>query len=130
MSRQRTLIKALLRSGYAHGTAEEIFRAAREEMSEIGLATVYRNLNYLADHGEIRRITVSDGKDRFDPTLVPHEHAICRMCGKMRDVETGDLRAYLRSHLKTDDFCYELCIHDVCPECRARIQDNKALKEE
>ena len=52
------------------------------------------------------------------------------MCGKMRDVETGDLRAYLRSHLKTDDFCYELCIHDVCPECRARIQDNKALKEE
>ena len=120
MSRQRTLIKALLRSGYAHGTAEEIFRAAREEMSEIGLATVYRNLNYLADHGEIR----------FDPTLVPHEHAICRMCGKMRDVETGDLRAYLRSHLKTDDFCYELCIHDVCPECRARIQDNKALKEE
>ena len=78
----------------------------------------------------IWRITARFGKDRFDPTLVPHEHAICRVCGKMRDVETGDLRAYLRSHLKTDDFCYELCIHDVCPECRARIQDNKALKEE
>ena len=96
-SPKREAILQCLRSTKCHPSAEWVYTQLKPQIPDLSLATVYRNLNYLADHGEIRRITVSDSKDRFDPTLVPHEHAICRVCGKMRDVETGDLRAYLRS---------------------------------
>ena len=86
MSRQRTLIKALLRSGYAHGTAEEIFRAAREEMPEIGLATVYRNLARFRSEGAVQVIGCVNGEDRYDGNVAPHGHFICRTCGAVIDL--------------------------------------------
>ena len=57
MTRQRALILRLIRESGEHPTAEEIYRKAKEEMPGIALATVYNNLNHLAQEGEIRKIS-------------------------------------------------------------------------
>ncbi len=118
MTKQRELILKLVQTHCAHKTADEIYRAAKCEMPAIGVATVYRNLALLAKENAIRRISVAGEPDRFDKTVADHEHAVCRVCGKTRDVEVNDIHKLIREGLQTDDFTYDLSIHDLCPECR------------
>lgn len=84
-SRQRESIKNYLRGREDHPTADMIYTGIRSEFPNISLGTVYRNLSLLAELGEIRRIT-TDGADRFDATLTPHSHFICRNCGCVLDM--------------------------------------------
>ena len=52
-SRQREAIKEFLASTKEHPTADTVYMHVREEFPRISLGTVYRNLNLLADMGEI-----------------------------------------------------------------------------
>lgn len=85
-SKQRDMIRGYLRGNTAHPTADEVYLAMRQQDPTISLGTVYRNLNQLAENGEVRRITVGDGKDRFDFNRKMHGHFICRTCGSVQDV--------------------------------------------
>lgn len=122
MTAKQKLILDLVRSSCAHCTAETIFEEARKAIPGIGLATVYRNLSSLAEDGVIRRIYVSGEPDRFDKTVIDHDHAVCKTCGRMIDVNVGDIKKQIEESLKTKEFTYDLCIHDYCMDCRkARI---------
>ena len=46
--------------------------SAAQDLSNISLGTVYRNLALLADIGEIQKICTGDGADRFDGQIKPH----------------------------------------------------------
>ena len=118
MTKQQRLILDLVTASSAHPTAEMIFREAKEIMPDIGLATVYRNLNQLAEEGKIRRIRVNGDYDHFDKTLTPHEHVLCPVCGKMRDVNIEGIRRQIALGLASDEFSYDLSIYVCCPACR------------
>ena len=62
-SRQRESIKEYLASTTSHPTADAVYLHVREEFPHISLGTVYRNLNLLADMGEIQRFSSGDGSD-------------------------------------------------------------------
>ena len=85
-SRQRELILRQVQSRCDHPTADEIYTAVRDECPALSLGTVYRNLNTLAEQGEIRRVTMPGQADRFDRTTRPHAHLCCRRCGGVVDV--------------------------------------------
>lgn len=54
MSKQRKKILDLVKSGrLGHPTAAEVYDEVRKSMPNISLGTVYRNLNMLADDGDI-----------------------------------------------------------------------------
>ena len=55
-SRQRKKILETLKNNVVHPSADYIHRILKEENSEIGLATVYRNLNKLAENGTIKKL--------------------------------------------------------------------------
>lgn len=120
MTRQQSLIRSLVYGDCSHLTADEIYLRAKTDMPGIGLATVYRCLKHLCERGDIRRVVVAGEPDRFDKTINNHEHAVCRLCGRMRDVDVGDIASQIASKLGERDFNYELSIHDLCPECRER----------
>ena len=86
-SRQREAIKEFLAGTKEHPTADTVYMHVREEFPRISLGTVYRNLNLLADIGEIAKITTPDGGDRFDAATKPHYHVICTSCGRVIDLE-------------------------------------------
>lgn len=89
MTRQRALILAAVRNSPSHPTAEEVFALARRRLPRISLGTVYRNLDYLAACGEIRRIECGGRGRRFDGNTGPHQHVRCVCCGRVGDVATG-----------------------------------------
>ena len=57
-----------------HPTADMVYLHVKETFPNISLGTVYRNLNLLADMGEIIKIPTPDGADRFDGCTKPHYH--------------------------------------------------------
>lgn len=86
-SRQRESIKKYLETHPTHPTAETVYLDMREEFPNISLGTVYRNLNLLADMGEILRISSGSRPDRYDGNTRPHYHFICNQCGKLLDMD-------------------------------------------
>ena len=67
-SRQREAIRQCLTGRYDHPTAETVYMSIKDEFPNISLGTVYRNLSLLSDLGEVQKITVSGGPDRFVQT--------------------------------------------------------------
>lgn len=84
-SRQREEIKTYLCSCKNHLTADDVYAAMRGRFPNISLGTVYRNLTFLAGRGEITRLRVGDGSDRFDCDTSPHCHFVCTRCGSVTD---------------------------------------------
>ena len=62
----------------------------RQQFPNISLGTVYRNLTLLSDIGEIARLNVGDGADRFDADISPHQHIVCSTCGCVQDIFLPD----------------------------------------
>lgn len=86
-SRQREAIKIFLSGRSDHPTADTIYMAIREEYPNISLGTVYRNLSFLADRGEILKFSCEGKVDRFDGNVDPHYHFCCKRCGAISDLK-------------------------------------------
>ena len=78
---QRALVLEAVRRFAGHGTAEELYQAVAQRYPHISKGTVYRNLQRLCELGEIRRVEVPDGADRYDRILEDHYHVRCDGCG-------------------------------------------------
>lgn len=118
---QRKLILNVVRSLCGHVSAEEVYDCIRREYPSVGKGTVYRNLNILAEEGEIRRVEIPDGPDRFDFTLKDHYHIRCVRCGQVSDVDMDiitdmDVRIKDKHGFKFLD--YDILFKGICPECQ------------
>lgn len=86
---RKAILRAFEAAGRTHPTAETLYHLAKKELPRISMGTVYRNLSDMSDRGEVLRIPVADGPDRFDRNLSRHDHAICRVCGRLFDLPAG-----------------------------------------
>ena len=78
-SRQREAIVQYLTGRTDHPSAESVYQALRQTHPNISLGTVYRNLGVLEENGQLMRIPMDNGSDRFDPNVVPHYHFYAEM---------------------------------------------------
>lgn len=120
-SKQREAIKNFLVTRYDHPTAETVYLNIRREFPNISLGTVYRNLNLLAEIGEIQKLSPGIGPDRFDGNPAPHYHFICRHCGCVMDLTVSGLDHI--NILAGQDFDGEIEGHityfyGACPSCK------------
>lgn len=86
MTKQRMVILEELRKVDTHPTADEIYGMVRARMPRISLGTVYRNLDLLAESGEILRLEAAGTQKRFDGNTMHHQHVRCIRCGRVGDV--------------------------------------------
>ena len=70
-----------------HPSAEEIYQELVESHPSLSLSTVYGTLSAFVRAGLVRKLSEVDGRLRVDGTKTTHDHAICRMCGAIFDVE-------------------------------------------
>ena len=103
-SRQRESIKHFLAETKDHPTADAVYMHVKKEFPNISLGTVYRNLNLLKDIGEAVKIATPDGGDRFDGRVEPHNHFLCKMCGRLLDLDLDMTRLNEVNQLAADNF--------------------------
>ncbi len=118
MTKQRRLLHEILFTPPSHMTAEEVYQEAKKVCPGISLGTVYRNLKLMTEEGEIKRIPIVDGPDRYDRTVAPHDHLLCKVCQKILDLPPLDLKTELFEKIGVEIDSYELTIWYVCPACR------------
>lgn len=87
LTTQRQIILEELGKVTSHPTANEVYDMVRKRLPRIGLGTVYRNLELLAESGVILKLEVGGTQKRFDATVDPHYHIRCAQCGKVDDIE-------------------------------------------
>ena len=85
-SRQREAVKKVLMSTKTHPTAAWIYERVREEIPNISLGTVYRNLSGLAEDGTIKKLSFGDASVHFDGDVSGHSHFYCEHCGEITDI--------------------------------------------
>ena len=117
MTVKRAAVLQVLQESEGHLQPDEIFRRVKEKYPGMALATVYNNLHALCEAGLIRQIRTADGADYYDKTVTQHEHAICTHCGKMLDLQLGNLAAGFAKKTDLPILSYDLIVHTVCPSC-------------
>ena len=70
-----------------HPSAEDIYQELVQGHPSLSLSTVYGTLSAFVRAGLVRKLSEVDGRLRIDGTKTPHDHAICRMCRAIFDVE-------------------------------------------
>ena len=73
-SRQREIILETLKKNVVHPTAEYLYGILQEKAPNISLATLYRNLNQLAENGIIKKIDGLEAPSHFDHNTHEHFH--------------------------------------------------------
>jgi Fur family peroxide stress response transcriptional regulator len=126
MTRQRQAVLEAVRKSHDHPTASEIFQLTRRRLPSISYATVYNALRYLKDAGLILEITFGNGASCYDSRTARHDHALCRRCGTLADLEVPDIvklmpKAALRSQFKAESIY--LTLIGLCPECAGSVQE-------
>jgi Fur family ferric uptake transcriptional regulator len=100
--------------------AQEIHDA----LGTVGLASVYRVLEALSEHGLVQRVDVGDGVARYEPVrdVGHHHHLVCDGCGKVEAFEDPRLEQAISAVEERTG--YDVVAHDVvlrgaCVDCRA-----------
>ena len=117
MTKYGKRIWEIVEASRSHLTAEQVFDELRGICPGVALATVYNNLNRLCDEGRIRRVSVEGMPDRYDRTA-RHDHLVCRDCGRLADVDLGDLTQELERKAGFPILAYDLKLMYLCEACR------------
>jgi len=118
---QAVLVLEAVNKLRSHATADEVYQEIAREYPRISRGTVYRNLNRLAQAGEIRKIEVPGGADRFDHLCHDHCHVRCEKCGRIFDVDmefVSGLEKNIRDPHGFQFTGYDLIFRGICPRCR------------
>jgi len=118
---QAALVLEAVNKLQSHATADEVYQEIVREHPHISRGTVYRNLNRLAQAGEIRKIELSGGADRFDHLCHDHCHVRCEKCGRVFDVDMEfvyGLEKNIRDPHGFQFTGYDIIFKGICPACR------------
>ena len=119
-------------SAEPHVTADRVAEAVRAEIGAISLQSVYDALGILVVEGLIRRIQPAGSPARFEDRVGDnHHHLICRVCGRVVDVDcaAGDAPCLAAS----DDMGYQIDEAEIafwgrCPDCQSAPPDSSPSK--
>jgi len=120
LTSQRQVILEELSKVKSHPTANEMYDMVRKRLPRIGLGTVYRNLDLLAELGIIRKLEVGGEQKRFDSVISPHYHIRCIKCNRVDDIFIKMDRGLEKSAASCCD--YKILDHHVqfsgiCSKC-------------
>ncbi len=89
MTKQRQAVLDELTRVNDFRSAQQIFEDLHLQGQRVGLATVYRSLQSLAEDGRVDTLRSSDGEAlyRSCTTHHHHHHLVCRKCGFTEEIE-------------------------------------------
>jgi Fur family transcriptional regulator, stress-responsive regulator len=110
-------------SAQPHIAADAVAEAVRTEIGAISLQSVYDALGLLVSEGLVRRIQPAGSPARYEDRVGDnHHHLICRVCGRVVDIDCAVGSAPCLT--ASDDRGFEIDEAEVaywgrCPECVA-----------
>nr|WP_221376501.1 Fur family transcriptional regulator [Actinoplanes polyasparticus] len=123
-TKQRTAVSAVLAEAEGFYSAQELHARLKERGERVGLTTVYRTLQGLADAGEIDVMRPPGGEHLYRRcSQGHHHHLVCRECGSAVEVEGPAVETWadkVASRHGYVDVSHTLEIFGTCPTCAKR----------
>lgn len=120
-TRQRSAISALLSNIDEFRSAQELHDELRKRGEGIGLTTVYRTLQSLADAGMVDVLRTDTGESVYRQcSSGHHHHLVCRHCGRTVEVEGPTVEAWAEAIAGEHGFTevsHTLEIFGTCRDC-------------
>lgn len=123
-TRQKAAITAAMNEVDAFVTAQELHGLLRGRGERVGLATVYRGLQTLAEAGKVDVLRTPEGEVAYRRcSQGHHHHLVCRTCGHTVEVDGPAVERWAdkvaAGHGFTD-VSHTLEIFGVCGSCAGR----------
>jgi Fur family transcriptional regulator, ferric uptake regulator len=120
-TRQRRAVAAVLQSFDDFRSAQDIHDLLRKGGENVGLSTVYRTLQALADGGELDMLRTEDGEALYRRCSTSHHHhLVCRSCGRTVEVEGPTVERWANAIAADHGFSevsHTLEIFGTCGKC-------------
>jgi Fur family ferric uptake transcriptional regulator len=120
-TRQRAAVNEILGELDEFRTAQQLHDQLRQQGNSIGLTTVYRTLQTLADTGDVDMIRKSDGEAAYRRCSTGHHHhLVCRSCGRAVEVSGPAVERWANAMAAEHGFrdvSHDLEIFGTCANC-------------
>lgn len=120
-SKQRDAVLEVLKNSCDHPTADMIYERVKEQIPNISLGTVYRNLGQLNDEGFITVVESSDKKVHYEGNLQEHIHFLCKKCDVITDVFTKPQIPKDFAEMGYQVENQKTVYYGICKDCRDNI---------
>ena len=123
-TRQRAAVADLLNTVDEFRSAQHLHEQLRHRGEGIGLTTVYRTLQSLADAGEIDVLRTDSGEALYRRcSSHHHHHLVCRQCGHTVEVEGPAVEKWasrIAAENGFSDLSHTVEIVGTCSDCAER----------
>lgn len=119
-TKQKEMILSAVFQNKEHPTADTIYSYLKADNPTLSLGTVYRNLNRFAQKGDIKKVILPNGSDRFDFNVTQHNHILCEGCGNLFDINLSLPEIENLVQEGEDEFIitgHNLMLYGICKEC-------------
>ncbi|CAN5256441.1 MAG: transcriptional repressor [Nocardioidaceae bacterium] len=120
-TRQRTAVSSWLDEQQTFRSAQDIHAELRHAGESIGLATVYRTLQAMAEDGEIDVLLTDEGTSVYRRCSAGHHHhLVCRVCGRTVEVQDRPVERWAAAVAADHGFSdveHQVEVFGVCAPC-------------
>jgi Fur family transcriptional regulator, ferric uptake regulator len=120
-TKQRHAVSALLGDVNDFRTAQELHGLLRDRGERVGLTTVYRALQTMADAGELDVMRLPSGEQLFRQcSRSHHHHLVCRSCARTVEVAGPTVESWadrIAGEHGFVDISHTVEIFGTCPDC-------------
>lgn len=126
-SAPRSAVLELIGSQECVMSAREMADELRDAGKPVGVATVYRTLELLADMRLVQRLDVGGGSARYEPAMPDgehhHHHLVCDSCGRVTPFSDERLERAIHDLGERVDYrvgAHDVVLRGICPGCAKR----------
>jgi Fur family ferric uptake transcriptional regulator len=124
-TRQRAEILTLLDEASDFQSAQRVYHELRDRGAKVGLTTVYRTLQILADAEEVDTMRLPSGEQLYRRCSRPshHHHLVCRECGNTIEISGPAIERWADKVAEENGYVevsHTIDIFGVCPKCTRR----------
>ncbi|HWC15335.1 MAG TPA: Fur family transcriptional regulator [Actinomycetota bacterium] len=121
-TRQRAAILDALRNASGFKTAQRLHQELLRAGEQVGLATVYRNLQALVGSGEVDVLQNESGEAMFRLCSATdhHHHLVCRGCGHSEELTAEEVESWATRVARRhgfDDVTHTAEVFGLCGDC-------------
>lgn len=127
-TRQRAAVASALSEVEEFRSAQDLHDMLKHRGDSVGLTTVYRTLQSLADAGEVDVLRNTEGEAvyRRCASEEHHHHLVCRGCGKAVEVEGPAVESWAEAIAREHGYvnvAHTIEIFGTCADCVAACGD-------
>lgn len=126
MTTRRDAVHDILRRSDSFRSAQDVYAELRTDGAKIGLTTVYRALQALADGGKVDVLRTDDGECVYRACASGdhHHHLVCRRCGRTVEVAGPAVERWAEavgSEHGFTEITHTVEVFGTCASCSSKV---------